>query len=326
MLAGLISAAARGIKGGADAYSMAAKSEFEKGQKVDLSKQLLDMEEQMRLRVDEITRSRNIEDVGKNATANADAAPIVAGGVVAGQVATEKAISASGLAALRANNKVDGVNADLTAGLPTAQAALAAEQLQAGEANATEQARQQGAADATKFNATVGSPDYLENTARDAATKETPAARSQRALAEFTLINAKVLADARASLAKATDPEERDALSRTISDLSGASTKNFGDVAAAARSWVTMAQSLRKDAELAMPEVADELLLRAQGYEESADALLTSIAEKRLPGSGKGLPIPPPAAIERLRDNPSLKSAFDAKYGKGASAKHLGGK
>ena len=326
MLAGLISTAARGIKGGAEAYGMAAKSEFDKNQKVDLSKQLSDMEEQMRLRVDDVIRSRNVADVGNMATATAAAAPIVAEGAVAGQVATENAISASGLAALRANNKVDGVNADLTAGLPTAQAALTAEQLKAGQANVTELARQKGGAVATEFNAKVGSPEYLKSLTSEAAAKETPAARSQRALAEFTLINAKVLADARASLAKATDPEERDALSRTISDLSGASTKNFGDVAAAARSWVTMAQSLRKDAELAMPEVADELLLRAQGYEESADALLTSIAEKRLPGSGKTFPIPPPAAIERLRDNPSLKSAFDAKYGKGASAKHLGGK
>ena len=372
MLAGLISAAARGIKGGADAYSMVAKSEFEKGQKVDLSKQLLDMEEQMRLRVDEITRLRNIEDVGKNATANADAAPTVARGVVAGQVATEEAISDSGLPGKIAANKVAGVNADVTAGLPAAQAALTAEQLRAGEDNAAELARQKGAADATEFNAKVGSPEYLKSLTSEAAAKETPAARSQRALADFTLNNAKTLQDAKNRLAKATDQKERDALSRTISDLSGTSiespaaksqrelaeftlntakilqnartllakttdqkerdalsrtisdlsgtsVKSVSDVASLAKSYLKIADAQRERANFASSqEEADALNEEAAFAEQQATALLNSISG----GSGRVFPIPPPAAIEDLRRNPDTAAMFDKTFGPGAAARY----
>ena len=124
-------------------------------------------------------------------------------------------------------------------------------------------------------------------------------------------------------MSKATDPDERDRLTRSINDLSGASTKNFGDVATAARSWVEMAKSLRKDAEMASPEDAIELTTRAQDYEKSADALLKSIAEKRLPGSSNSALTPPAGAIADLQADPSLAPQFDQKYGKGASAKHL---
>ena len=64
MLAGLIGAAAGGLKGAADAYSMGAKSEYDKQQKIDLSQELLNMEEEKALRVDKVLRSRNLEDVG----------------------------------------------------------------------------------------------------------------------------------------------------------------------------------------------------------------------------------------------------------------------
>ena len=72
-LAGLISPAARGIKGGAEAYGMAAKSKFDKNEKVDLSQQLLDMEEQMKLRIDAETRRRKLAGVGDMAAAEFNA-------------------------------------------------------------------------------------------------------------------------------------------------------------------------------------------------------------------------------------------------------------
>jgi len=323
MLAGLIGAAASGLKGAADAYSMGAKSEFDKNQKIDLSQELLNMEEQKALRVDEITRSRNLEDVGRLATANAAAAPIVARGNVAGQVATADAVSTSGLAGKLAANKAAGFNADAVAGVPAAEANLKTAQLTANKANVTEAASQTGSANATQFNAEVGAPGYLANKTKLTAATEQSGSKAQAALANFTLTNAKVLQDARVLLAKESDPEKRDELTRSIADLSGASTKNFGDVATAARSWVTMAQNLRKDAEMATPEDAKELTTRAQGYEQSADALLKSIAEKRLPGSGTPGLIPPAGAIADLKADPSLVTAFEQKYGKGSAAKYL---
>jgi hypothetical protein len=324
MLAGLIGAAASGLKGAADAYSMGAKSEFDKNQKVELSQQLLDMEEQKALRVDEITRSRNIKDVGRLATANAAAAPTVARGAVAGQVAGADAVSSTGLAGKLATNKAAAINAESTAGVPEAEAALKARQLLTNKANVIEAASQTGAATATQFNAEVGAPGYLANKTKLTNATESSGSKSQAALANFTLTNAKVLQDARNLLAKETDPEKREELTRSISDLSGASTKNFGDVATAARSWVTMAQNLRKDAEMASPEDAKELTTRAQGYEQSADALLKSIADKRLPGSNaSALPSPPAGAISDLKADPTLAPAFDQKYGKGSAAKYL---
>ena len=324
MLAGLINAAAGGLKGAADAYSIGAKSEFDKDQKVDLSKQLLDMEEQMKLRVDEITRSRNIDDIGKTATATAAAAPTVARGVVAGQVAGADAVSTSGLTGKLATNKAAGINAEAVAGVPAAEANLKAASLLANKGNVVEAATQTGNATAAEQNARVGTKGYLGSVAAETSAKESSGSKAQAALSNFTLTNAQALQDARTLLSKTTDPDERDRLTRTISDLNGASTKTFGDVAMAARSWVTMAQNLRKDAEMASPEDAKDLTMRAQDYERSADALLKSIADKRLPGSTtSALPVAPAGAIADLLADPSLAPAFDQKYGKGAAAKAL---
>jgi hypothetical protein len=324
MLAGLIGAAASGLKGAADAYSIGAKSEFDKGQKVELSQQLLDMEEQKALRVDEITRSRNIADVPRLATAQAEAAPIVAKGVLSARSATAQGIKDLGIQGLEAQNEAAGITAKATAGVPEAEAALKAKQLAANKGNVTEAATQTGVATATEQTSKTGVKGYLGSVAAETNAKEQSGSKAQAALANFTLTNAKVLQDARNLLAKETDPEKREELTRSISDLSGASTKNFGDVATAARSWVTMAQNLRKDAEMASPDDAKELTTRAQGYEQSADALLKSIADKRLPGSNaSALPAPPAGAISDLRADPTLAPAFDQKYGKGAAAKYL---
>jgi hypothetical protein len=323
MLAGLINAVAGGLKGGADAYSVGAKSEFDNNQKVDLSKQLLDMEEQMKLRVDEITRGRNIKDVGELAKANAAAAPITAVGAVNAQAASADAVKTTGLPDKLAANKVAGINAESTAGVPEAEAALKTKQLAAGKANVVESANQAGTAAASELTSKVGTKGYIGALTSETNAKESSGSKAQGALANFTLTNAKVLQDARTLLSKSTDPDERASLTQTISDLSGASTKSFGDVASAARNWVTMAQNLRKDAEMATPEDAKDLLKTAKDYENSADALLKSVAEKRLPGSSVSGLTPPAGAIADLKADPSLIPAFDQKYGKGSSAKYL---
>jgi hypothetical protein len=302
MLAGLISTAARGIKGGAEAYGMAAKSKFDKNEKVDLSQQLLDMEEQMKLRVDDYRRQQELAQIPKTAQAEADAASITAVGDV--------------------NAEAASLDASSSVGLPGKKANQTAAQLKANKANVTELANQTGAAAATELNATVNSPGYLDSRAKDAAANESPSAQAQRALAEFELTNKRVVQNARSLLAQTTDPKERDALGRTISDLTGASIKSAGDVASLARSWLKIADAQSERAKFASQEDADALNAEAAFAEQQAASLLNSIAGD----SGKSFPVPPPAAIDRLKSNPSLKSAFDAKYGKGASAKHLGGK
>ena len=302
MLAGLISTAARGIKGGAEAYGMAAKSKFDKNEKADLSQQLLDMEEQKAMRVDDYRRQQELAQIPKTAQAEAEAASITAVGDV--------------------NAEAASLDASSSVGLPGKKASQTAAQLKANEANVTELALQKGGAAATEFNATVNSPEYLKNKARVSAANESPSAQAQRALAEFELTNKRVVQNARSLLAQTTDPKERDALGRTISDLTGASIKSVGDVASIARSWIKMAETLRERATFASLEDAENLNNEAAFAEQQASSLLNSIAGD----SGKSFPVPPPAAIDRLKSNPSLKSAFDAKYGKGASAKHLGGK
>lgn len=60
---GLLQGVMQGIQGGADAGVYAAKGLFDDQRKVDVSKQLADIEEEKLLRIDEIKRERDIRDI-----------------------------------------------------------------------------------------------------------------------------------------------------------------------------------------------------------------------------------------------------------------------
>jgi hypothetical protein len=63
MLGGLIAAAAAGIKGGAEGLNEYAKGELEQNRKLDLSKQLTDIQLEKDLRLDEVKRAREKTDL-----------------------------------------------------------------------------------------------------------------------------------------------------------------------------------------------------------------------------------------------------------------------
>lgn len=60
---GLLQGVMKGIQGGADAGVYAAKGMFDDQRKVDVSKQLADIEEEKLLRIDEVKRQRDIRDI-----------------------------------------------------------------------------------------------------------------------------------------------------------------------------------------------------------------------------------------------------------------------
>ena len=60
---GLLQGAMKGIQGGAEAGVYAAKGLYDDQRKVDVSKQLADIEEEKLLRIDEVKRQRDIADI-----------------------------------------------------------------------------------------------------------------------------------------------------------------------------------------------------------------------------------------------------------------------
>ena len=94
---------AGGIKGGADAAGDVSRMEYQGQQKLDYAKQLTAMEEQKLLRIEQARRAGVTEDIGLNAQATAKAAPVVAEGLVAGQIAGANATKNSQLPKLLAD-------------------------------------------------------------------------------------------------------------------------------------------------------------------------------------------------------------------------------
>jgi hypothetical protein len=68
-MSGLISAIATGLAGGTQALADVSKINLEKKVKIDIAKELSDMEEQKLLRVDEVKRDRDLADIPKRGDA-----------------------------------------------------------------------------------------------------------------------------------------------------------------------------------------------------------------------------------------------------------------
>ena len=69
---GLVQGAMQGIAAGAKGGAEVAKGYFDDQRKVDVYKQMADIEEEKALRIDEVKRSRDIEDIGRKGEAEKD--------------------------------------------------------------------------------------------------------------------------------------------------------------------------------------------------------------------------------------------------------------
>lgn len=212
---GLIAGA---LKGGADAYGQVAKTEYESGKKLDLAKQMSDMEEQKQLRIDEITRNRNLADVPRMAQAKADAAPIEARGAVAGRVATATALKDSNVPALEAGVKLDAYNAE---------APLRAGQRAEKVLDVTAETTARGNAETGVITARNSDPEYIKGV--KAFTAASHFFGPQDALATEQLKKLQQVSGLQATLAKTTDPDAREQLIQQIGDLTG-STKSQNEL------------------------------------------------------------------------------------------------
>jgi len=184
MLAGLIGAAASGLKGAADAYSMGAKSEFDKNQKVSLSQQLLDMEAEKTMLLDKYKRDQDLAYLPKTAVAAAEA------GVV-GQVAGQTALKNSNLSELTAQNKVIAAQADDKYGVNLANAAATKAKFKAEKENNAEATTEDAKNKATAFIAATSMPNFLASVAKDKLAREGSDTKANAALATFQLATAK---------------------------------------------------------------------------------------------------------------------------------------
>lgn len=124
---GLISGA---LKGAAKGVDEVATSEMDKQQKLDYQRQYLQMLEEKELRVDDIRRTRDVQDIGRKAQANADAdlatAPTRAQAAVLSETSKIDAASAAGLPSKQADYEASAaaakVDAKTKAGLPAKEA------------------------------------------------------------------------------------------------------------------------------------------------------------------------------------------------------------
>ena len=135
------------MKAGGDAVGNVAMMEYGQQKKLDYAKQISQMEEEKLLRVDDITRGRNIRDIPLKAAAEANAAlataPTRGAAVVAEEVGRVDAVTNSGLIGKRA--------------------ALKKTELEAGKENVAEEARQKGVAAATEQTSKTSAPGYLRS-------------------------------------------------------------------------------------------------------------------------------------------------------------------
>lgn len=270
MLGGLIAGA---LKGAADGYSTYAKGELENQQKLDYQKQIMQMQEEMNLRVDEIKRDRDVRDIGRKGTAEAE-----------NKLATAPTLARAGV--LEATTKIDAAT---EAGLPGKEAAYKGAQLEANAGNITREAEIKGEAEGAGQVKKTSTPGYLDSVSKETSAKESSGSKAQAGLANFQLTQLRAIADLRTQLSKLpADSPEREELTQRIQDLQyGASSKSYSDVVTAAEGYRKMADNLRRDADKITDNEAERkaMLTRASEYESQADYILRGAVGKRLPGT-----------------------------------------
>lgn len=286
MLGGLIAGA---LGGAAKGYTQMAEGELQNQQRLDFQREISKMEEERLLRIDEIKRNRDVTDIGRRtsaqATADAAAAPVRAQGEAA--AAPIRAQGEAAAAPIRARGEVAGAVAKIdeatNVGLPQKKADYERTEFTAGAPLRSDQATERGTLEGQAFTAKVNAPGYTAAKARDTAAGESSASKATAAVANFELSQKKAIGDLRTQLTKTRDPEDRAFIEQQIKDLSGTSTKSYGDMVTAAGHYRMLAQNLRKDAEMAASddERAD-MMTRARYYEQEADGILQTTKGLRL--------------------------------------------
>jgi hypothetical protein len=190
MLGGLIAGALSGAaKGGNEVATMG----LERENKIDLAKAMADIDEQKQLRIDEVTRGRDIADIGKKAAAT-----------------TQATIDTAPL-----RQQAYDVDAPL-------RASQRAEKALDVKSEAT--AKVEAEADATKKLG--GDKGYVSALRTLADAKESSASRVQAALGQIQLDNSRRVEALRTEYGKAT-PERKDAIREEIQLLTGKDNDNY---------------------------------------------------------------------------------------------------
>ena len=214
MLGGLIAGA---IGGAADAVHGIAEGQIADKRKVDLTQAMAEIESEKALMLDKIKRDRDVEDIGRNASARAAAAPIEAVGTVSaskvlrtGKLDQDKEFGPQE-AETAANNKKAGFAAEVSTGAVAAEATRDKAKSDAGKA-------QRDAEFAEKL-AQLSNPKYLKALSAEARAKHVDSAGSiaQANAANFEIGEKKKINVLISELENpATKPERVAAITRSL--------------------------------------------------------------------------------------------------------------